>query len=136
MVAFGDERASSLPAPPGTAHPPILLSDEERETLARWARRPTSSQALALRCRIVLAGAQGRSNVEAARQLGVHEKTVGKWRTRFLQRRLDGLSDEPRPGVPRSITDAQVEQVITTTLEQTRPLPPTGRPDRWPGPPA
>jgi transposase len=103
----------------GRPTPPIVLSDDEHETLERWARRPTSSQALALRCRIVLACAQGLSNVEAARQLGVHEKTVGKWRTRFLTGRLDGLGDEPRPGVPRSITDAQVEQVITKTLEET-----------------
>jgi transposase len=103
----------------GRPTPPIVLSDDEHETLERWARRPTSSQALTLRCRIVLAGAEGLSNVEAARQLGVHAKTVGKWRTRFLKRRLDGLSDEPRPGVPRSITDTQVEQVITKTLEET-----------------
>jgi transposase len=102
----------------GRPTPPIVLSDDERQTLQRWAKRRTSSQALALRCRMVLACAEGLSNVEAGRQLGVHEKTVGKWRTRFLKRRLDGLSDEPRPGVPRSITDAQVEQVITKTLEE------------------
>jgi transposase len=103
----------------GRPTPPIVLSDGEREALERWGRRRTSSQALALRCRIVLACAEGLSNVEAGRRLGVHEKTVGKWRTRFLKRRLEGLSDEPRPGVPRSITDAQVEQVITKTLEGT-----------------
>jgi transposase len=98
---------------------PILLTADERQTLARWARRPTSSQALALRCRIVLACAQGLSNVEVGSRLGVHEKTVGKWRARFLTRRLEGLVDEPRPGAPRTITDEQVEQVITKTLEET-----------------
>jgi transposase len=98
---------------------PIVLSEEERHTLQRWARRPISSQALALRCRILLACAEGLSNVQAGARLGVHEKTVGKWRTRFLRRRLEGLVDEPRPGAPRSITDEQVEQVITKTLEET-----------------
>jgi transposase len=98
---------------------PIVLTEEERQTLQRWARRPTSSQALALRCRIVLACAEGLSNVEAGTRLGVHEKTVGKWRARFRQRRLEGLVDEPRPGVPRTITDEQVAAVITKTLEET-----------------
>jgi transposase len=97
----------------------ITLTDDERQTLQRWARRPTSGQALALRCRIVLACAEGLSNVEAGAQLGVHAATVGKWRGRFATRRLEGLADEPRPGVPRSITDEQVEQVITKTLEET-----------------
>jgi transposase len=98
---------------------PMVLSAQERKTLVRWAKRPTSSQALALRCRIVLACAEGWSNVQAGARLGVHEKTVGKWRARFLQRRLEGLVDEPRPGVPRTITDEQVEEVITKTLEET-----------------
>jgi transposase len=100
---------------------PIVLTDDERQTLARWAKRPTSSQALALRCRIVLACAEGLSNVEAGKRLEVHAATVGKWRGRFLKRRLEGLVDEPRPGAPRTITDEQVEQVVTTTLEKTPP---------------
>jgi len=100
---------------------PIVLTDEERQTLQRWAKRRISSQALGLRCRIVLACAEGLSNVEAGGRLGVHEKTVGKWRARFAKRRLEGLVDEPRPGVPRTITDTQVEQVITKTLEETPP---------------
>jgi transposase len=98
---------------------PIVLTDDERHTLERWARRRTSSQALALRCRIVLACAQGLSNVEAGARLGVHAATVAKWRRRFAARRLEGLVDEPRPGVPRTITDEQVERVIVKTLEET-----------------
>jgi transposase len=97
----------------------ITLTDDERQTLQRWAQRRTSSQALALRCRIVLACADGLSNMDTAARLGVHAATVGKWRGRFAARRLEGLADEPRPGVPRSITDAQVEQIIVKTLEQT-----------------
>jgi len=97
----------------------IVLTDDERQTLQRWAKRRTSSQALALRCRIVLACAEGWSNVEAGQRLGVHQVTVGKWRGRFAKRRLEGLVDEPRPGAPRTITDEQVEQVITKTLEET-----------------
>src|SRR6266540_2582743 len=93
----------------------ITLTDDERQTLERWARRRRSSQALALRCRIVLACAQGLSNVAVGEHLGVHAATVAKWRRRFAARRLEGLGDEPRPGVPRSITDEQVEQVIVKT---------------------
>jgi transposase len=97
----------------------LVLNDEERETLERWARRPKSAQALALRCRIVLACATGATNRAVAADLGVNQATVGKWRARFVSRRLDGLSDDPRPGAPRSITDADVERVIVTTLEET-----------------
>jgi len=96
-----------------------VLSDVERETLARWSRRRKSAQALALRCRIVLACADGLSNTEVAGRLGVSRPTVGKWRSRFVARRLDGLVDEPRPGAPRKITDEQVEKVVADTLEQT-----------------
>ncbi len=95
----------------------IVLSADERETLERWARRPKSSQALALRCRIVLAAAQGLTNQQIAARLGCNPATVGKWRSRFAAKRLDGLIDEPRPGQPRKITDEVVEQVIVTTLE-------------------
>jgi transposase len=98
---------------------PVVLSDEERATLQRWARRPTSAQALALRCRIVLACADGGHNNEVAQRLGVHSKTVGKWRGRFLCDRLDGLGDEARPGAPRTIGDDDVERVIVKTLEDT-----------------
>src|SRR5438046_5694103 len=70
------------------------LTDEERETLQRWARRPKSAQQLALRSRIVLACAEGRDNKVVAAELGVHQVTVGKWRSRFIQRRLEGVADE------------------------------------------
>jgi DNA-binding CsgD family transcriptional regulator len=73
-----------------------VLSDDQRQTLACWAKRPTSSQALALRCRIVLACAEGLSNVEIGRRLDVHEKTVGKWRARFLQRCVRSSAPVPR----------------------------------------
>jgi len=95
----------------------LVLTDDERETLERWARRHTSAQALALRCRIVLACAEGGSNVDVAARLAVNRATVRKWRTRFVESRLDGLHDEPRPGAPRSIGDDDVERVIVTTLE-------------------
>ncbi|MEU2359031.1 IS630 family transposase [Streptomyces misionensis] len=95
----------------------LVLTDDERETLGRWARRRASSQALALRCRIVLECATGASNRDVAALLGVEEHTVGRWRARFVRDRLEGLTDEPRPGGPRKITDAQVEEVVVKTLE-------------------
>jgi len=97
----------------------LVLTEDERATLVRWERRRKSAQALAMRCRIVLACAEGVSNVEVAARLGVSRPMVGKWRSRFVSRRLEGLSDEPRPGAPRTITDEQVEEVVVATLEQT-----------------
>jgi transposase len=96
---------------------PIELSREEREVLEAWTRRRTTAAALSLRARIVLAAAGGQSNTELAARLGVHRNTVSLWRRRFLEFRLDGLLDEPRPGQPRKVTDAQVDEVITKTLE-------------------
>jgi transposase len=95
----------------------LVLTDDERETLTRWARRRTSSQALALRCRIVLESAGGAANKEVAARLGVEPHTVARWRGRFVRERLEGLADEPRPGGPRTVTDEQVEEVIVRTLE-------------------
>jgi len=96
----------------------VVLSGEERETLERWTRRPKSSQALAFRCRIVLAAAAGTSSKEIAARLGCNPSTVGRWRGRFARRGIDGLHDEPRPGKPRSISDEDVERVIVKTLEE------------------
>ena len=95
-----------------------MLTDEERLTLERLANRRKSAQALALRARIVLACATGRPTSDVAAELRVNQATVGKWRRRFVARRLDGLFDEPRPGAPRTITDDQVEAVIVKTLEE------------------
>ena len=95
----------------------IELTDRERSQLEAWARRRSSAQALAQRSRIVLLAAEGRKNVDIARELGVHRPMVTKWRNRFAEQRLDGLVDEPRPGRPRTITDEQVEEVIVRTLE-------------------
>ena len=102
---------------PGRPTPEIVLSEEEREILERWARRPKSAQALALRCRIILAAADGEKNQDIAARLGCSATTVGKWRKRFAELRLDGLHDEPRPGKPRTISDADVEAVLVKTLE-------------------
>jgi len=97
----------------------IELSGDERSQLESWARRRTSAQALALRSRVVLLAADGLNNSEIAQRLGVHRPMVRKWRGRFAEHRLDGLSDEPRPGQPRKITDERVEEVIVKTLEST-----------------
>src|SRR5271163_1521780 len=91
----------------------LSLAVEERETLQRWARWPKSAQALAQRSRIVLECGSGSANTAVARKLGVTHQTVGKWRQRFVGRRLDGwLLDDPRPGAPRQVSDAQVERVV------------------------
>ena len=105
----------------GRPIPPLQLSRPERETLERWSHRHTSAQALALRCRIVLACAEGLSNTAVADRLPATTQTVGKWRRRFLQRRLEGLLDEPRPGAPRKLSDAAVERVLALTLEKRPP---------------
>src|SRR5690349_14686191 len=105
----------------GRPTPPVTLTDQERETLDRWVRRPTTGQALAQRARLILGCAAGKTNTHVARDLRLTKQTVGKWRTRFLATRLDGLLDEPRPGAPRTVTDAQVEAVLTRTLE-TKPV--------------
>jgi Winged helix-turn helix len=102
----------------------VVLTDDERRVLERWARRPKSAHALALRCRIVLAAAQGEQSKAIAAQLGCAKSTVGKWRGRFARHGLDGLHDEPRPGKPRSIGDEEIERAIVKTLEESPPRPP------------
>lgn len=97
---------------------PIVLTSEENNRLREWTRRQKTSQALALRARIVLACQQDRSNREIGREVGVTAQTVGKWRRRFQRSRLDGLLDEPRPGAPRTISDEQVERVVAKTLHE------------------
>src|SRR5438045_6347181 len=101
----------------GRPMPPLVVTEDQRATLESWTRRRKTAQALALRAKIILACAEGKPNGLVARQTRVRPQTVGKWRSRFLNRGLDGLLDEPRPGTPRRVSDAEVEQVLTTTLE-------------------
>ncbi len=101
----------------GRPTPPVILTVDERETLEQWARRPKTAQALAQRARIVLACATEHTNGDIALAAGVTRQTVGRWRARFAQKRLQGLLDEPRPGAPRKILDAEVERVVRLTLE-------------------
>lgn len=96
----------------------LELTVQESNQLVEWTRRHKTSQALALRSRIVLACAQGVDNCEVARRCGVMRQTVSKWRNRFLERRLDGLLDEPRPGAPRKLDDGRIEALIATTLNE------------------
>jgi transposase/transcriptional regulator with XRE-family HTH domain len=97
----------------------LILTDEERDQLSRWTRRRKSSQALALRSRIVLACAEGMTNKAVASLVGCSAPTVTKWRSRFVEHRLDGLSDDPRPGRPATISTDQVEDIVVATLEST-----------------
>ncbi len=102
----------------GRPKEPLVLSLEERLTLERLTNRRKTAQALALRARIILACArEGATNKAVAARLRVHPVTVGKWRSRFVAHRLEGLFDEPRPGAKRTVTDDKVEAVIVKTLE-------------------
>lgn len=103
---------------PGRPKQPVVLTDEERETLRRWSRRPKSAHRVAQRSRIVLLAAEGLTNNAVADKVGVNQATVVKWRKRFLERGLEGLADEPRPGAPRTISDDDVEAVVVKTLEE------------------
>lgn len=97
---------------------PLVLSEEDRLTLQRWTARRKTSQALAQRARIILMADGGATNQEVAQRERLNAHTVGKWRRRFVDQGVDGLLDEPRPGAPRTITDADVERVLTITLEE------------------
>lgn len=101
----------------GRPVPPLSVTEDQRCALENWVRRRKTAQALAMRARIILACAEGKPNGLVARQVRVRQQTVGKWRSRFLIKGLEGLLDEPRPGTPRRVTDADVEKVLTTTLE-------------------
>jgi len=99
----------------------LVLSDDERAELTSLAARRSTAQALALRARIVLRCATGAENQQVATNLGVDKTTVGKWRRRFVEHRMDGLRDEPRSGTPRTIDDARIEALIVRTLESVPP---------------
>lgn len=105
----------------GRPSPPLELDDEAREVLQRWVRRSTISAGLAQRARIVLEAATGASNVEVAERVGCNPDTASKWRRRFAEGGLMALSDEYRPGRPRTISDDEVEKVIVKTLEEPPP---------------
>src|SRR6516225_2555103 len=95
----------------------LILTDDERDRLQSLAHRARSQPARARRARVVLACAQGLDNKTVARKMRTSLGMVGKWRARFLQARLEGLYDEPRPGAPRKVSDAEVEGVVIQTLE-------------------
>ena len=100
---------------------PLTLTDEEREQLKEWARNRARPRALSRRARLILACDDGHTNRQVARRLRITTQTVCKWRARFVARRLEGLTDEPRSGAPRSISDALVEAVLAKTLHEQPP---------------
>ena len=101
----------------GRPTPRLELSPEERRTLESWARRRTIAHQFSVRAAVILAVADGGTDPEIAKRVGCHRTTVGKWRRRFLRDGLDGLTDLPRSGAPRTVDDLKVEEVIVTTLE-------------------
>lgn len=105
----------------GRPIPELVVTQGELESLQNWARRPKSAQALALLAKIILACAESKTKTEVADQFRVTKQMVGKWRARFFDKRLDGLLDEPRPGTPRKVSDADIERVLTLTLESLPP---------------
>jgi transposase len=125
---FAAERLAGLADEPrpGRRKAELVLTEGERAQLTRWARRAKTAQFLALRSKIVLRCAEGGTNKQIADELGVAQATVNRWRSRFVEFRLDGLTDEPRPGRPPSILLDQVEDVVVATLEST-----PGRDTHW-----
>ena len=116
----------------GRPMPPVILDEVEREALVRWVRRPKTAQALALRARMILGCAEGRSNTTVGADLGVSDETVGKWRSRFLGTEAGRTVGRTRSGRPRAVTDDHVERVITLTLETTPKDATTGAPVHGP----
>ena len=107
----------------------VVLNDDERRFLEIQIRRHRAPRSLSDRCRMILLCADGLESKEVARRMNVHEHTVGKWRRRFVHDRIEGLTDEYRPGRPRTVSDDQVAEVIERTLHSK--MPPTGRSDLW-----
>src|SRR5437867_9974639 len=103
----------------GRPKQPLTITEQERERLESLAHRARSQALLARRARVVLACSEGLDNQLVARKVRCSVSMVGKWRARFLKARLEGLYDEPRPGAPRKVSDARVEQVVIQTLEST-----------------
>src|SRR5687767_7542816 len=103
----------------GRPIPSVMLTAEERARLEDWARRPKTAQATALRARLLLGCAAGKTNTAVARELRVTKQTVGKWRSRFVAKRLDGVRGERRAGARRTLTDGGGERVVTLTLGTT-----------------
>ncbi len=101
--------------------------------MAREVRRQRIGRAFSERCEIILLCADGLDNRQISIQMGIHELTVGKWLRRFVEARLEGLYDEPRPGRPRAITDDEVAAVIERSLRSTPTVRPIGRSAQWPG---
>lgn len=95
----------------------LMLTTEERHLLEQWTRRSKTAQALARRARLVLARARGKTDHTVAAECNTMGQMVGRWRRRFVERRLDGLLDEPRPGTPRRTSDAEMERVLALTVE-------------------
>jgi len=102
----------------GRPVPTLLLTEAERETLQAWTRQAKCPQALALRARVILLCAAGRSNTDTAAELHITIQTVGKWRQRFIDKRLNGLLDEPRPGTPLESVPARGAYWSTRSLAE------------------
>jgi transposase len=117
-IAGGDVAGRAIAGRPLAGRPiaPLLLAKSEREALLAWTRQPGCPQTLALRARLILLCAGGMSNTETAAHLGLTCQTVGKWRQRFVEKRLDGLLDEPRPGTPKKLSEADVDRVLEMTM--------------------
>jgi transposase len=114
-VPFGEDNGMRA----GRPTPALQLTNDERDALRAWTRQPKCPQALALRARVILLCAEGLSNTATAAELHITIQTAGKWRQRFVDRRLEGLLDEPRPGTPCRLSHADVDRAPGLTPEST-----------------